>query len=292
MSLPVNKVSTADLVAAARAWHLRNKTPVFEDPFAAKLCGWVLQLALRYRPFEWILFELALRPVMPVSMCVIMRARFAEDCLGKAVAEGTRQYVILGAGMDSFAFRRPDLMERIQVFEVDHPVTQARKLQRLKRAGLPISRNHHFVAADLSLVSPLDALQESPFDAAKPSFVSLLGVVYYLTRDNLAATARSIAEGLPTGTRLVFDYLLDTESSEARHLEVRQNMLDFVKKRGEPMRSDYSLADMNRLMESEGFGVVDSFAMTELAAKYIERYGTQHFEFPGIFGFGNYEVAG
>ena len=291
MSLPVNKVSTADLVAAARAWHLKRGTAVFEDPYAARLCGWVLQLALRFSPFEWLLFELALRPVMPVTMCVIMRARFAEDCLEEAVASGTRQYVILGAGMDSFAFRRPDLMEHIHVFEVDHPVTQARKLKRLKRAGLAISPNHHFVAADLSQVSALEALEASPFDPSRRSFLSLLGVAYYLTESNLAATARSIADGLPRGSRIVFDYLLDTESSDARHMGLRKDMLDFVSKRGEPMRSEYSLAGMKRLMEAEGFAAVDSFAMTDLAEQYCERFGEPRFEFPGIFGFGNFEVA-
>ena len=72
---------------------------------------------------------------MPSSMCVLMRARYAEDALERALEPGVRKYVILGAGMDSFAFRRPDLMRRSQADEVDHPVTQSAKLRRIKRAG-------------------------------------------------------------------------------------------------------------------------------------------------------------
>ena len=109
MSLPVNKVSTADLVAAARAWHLRSPQPVFEDRFARVLCGRPLGITLRFRPLEWLVFKVILGPVLPAYVCVVMRARYAEEALERAVAEGVTQYVIIGAGMDSFAFRRARL---------------------------------------------------------------------------------------------------------------------------------------------------------------------------------------
>ena len=292
MSLPVNKVSTADLVASARAWHMRHPTPIFEDPYAKELCGPVLGLALRFRPFEWLLFKVALAAVMPASMCVVMRARYAEQALERAVEEGIRQYVIIGAGMDSFAFRRPDLLEKIDAFEIDHPVTQRKKLDRIAKAGFKVPKNHHFVAADLSQVSTVEALATSAFDMSKPTFLSLLGVIYYLTPETLVETAGSIAQGLPPGTRLVFDYLLDEASCSPTGQPLRERMLKFVKGRGEPMRSSYSLTEMNALMADVGFKPVESFEITDLEDGYREEFGELPIEVPGIFGFGTFEVVG
>ena len=138
MSLPVSNVSTADIVCAARGWHLREPTPIFEDPYAKLLCGRFLGLALRFPPLGGLLIKLALGPVMRASLCVLMRSRYTEQALESAVDEGVGQYVIIGAGMDSFAFRRPELLERIEAFEIDHPVTQRKKLQRIRRAGLAV----------------------------------------------------------------------------------------------------------------------------------------------------------
>lgn len=292
MSLPVNKVSTADLVAAARGWHTRHPTPIFEDPYAKQLCGPVLGLALRFRPFEWLLFKVALAPLMPVSMCVVMRARYAEQALERAVANGIRQYVIIGAGMDSFAFRRPDLLQEIDAFEIDHPVTQRKKLERIAKAGLEVPKSHHFVASDLSQVSMVEALAGSAFDMSKPTFLSLLGVIYYLTPETLAETARSISQGLRPGTRLVFDYLLDEESCDPATQPLREKLLKFVEGRGEPMRSSYSLAEMNALMADSGFKPVENFAITNFEDDYREEFGGLPFEIPGLFGFGTFEVDG
>ena len=290
MSLPVNKVSTADLVAAARAWHLRSPQPVFEDPFARDLCGWPLGITLRFRPLEWLVFKVVLGPVLPAHVCVVMRARYAEEALERAVAEGVTQYVIIGAGMDSFAFRRPDLLRRINAFEIDHPVTQARKRRRIKRAGLQVPPNHHFLAADLSEVATVDALAESAFDISRPAFMSLLGVAYYLTPETLAKTARSMAEGLPSGSRIVLDYLLQEEQCNPEHLEFRQKLLGFVERRGEPMRSEYSIGSLNELMAAAGLSTVENFPVTDLEQSYRETLGKVPFEIPGLFGFGTFEV--
>ena len=291
MSLPRYSISTADWVAAARDWHLRNTIPIFEDPYARALSGRVLNLVQILKPLEWLLFKFVLDPIMPSSMCVVMRARYAEQALEQAVDRGVRQYVILGAGMDSFAFRRPDLMRRIQAYEVDHPVTQGAKLRRIKRAGLEVASNHHFVAADLSEVSPLDALAGTPFDTSQPTFVSLLGVAYYLTPDDLAATMRSIAQGMHAGTRLVLDYMLDPASADQGTHELRRRMLAFVEKRGEPMRSAYSLAEMDRLASSAGFEAVENFKMVDLSEAYIGDPKAVAVQPPDIFAFGNFEVS-
>ena len=270
---------------------MRNPTPIFDDPYAHILCGWFFGLVLRFSPLEYLLNKLVLDAVKPTAMCVVMRARYAEQALERAVQQGVRQYVIIGAGMDSFAFRRPDLLERIDSFEIDHPVTQGKKLHRIRRAGLTVPPHHHFVEADLTCVSPVDALSGSSFDMERLAFMSLLGVAYYLTKETLSATARSLADGMPAGTYLVFDYLLDKESSDPAALPLRKRMLDFVEKRGEPMRASYSLDEMNSLMANAGFEAVESFAIRDLEESYRAEFGTLPFDIPGIFAFGLFRVA-
>jgi methyltransferase (TIGR00027 family) len=290
LSLPKYSISTADWVAGARAWHLRNTVALFEDPYAEVLAGPALRLLHWIRPLEWLVFKIVLKPILPASMCVLMRARYAEESLERAIEAGIRQYVILGAGMDSFAFRRADLLDRIRIFEIDHPVTQAKKLQRIRRHGLEVPPNHQFIAADLSNVSPAHALAETLFDASEPAFVSLLGVCYYLTRDAMTTTLRGIAEGMHPGTRIVLDYMLDAESSDPETHGFRARMLDFVKKRGEPMRSAYSMDAMNALMTDSGFGTLENFRMTDLTEAYTKDLEAVAVEPPDLFAFGNFEV--
>ncbi|MCY4188513.1 MAG: class I SAM-dependent methyltransferase [Bryobacterales bacterium] len=292
MSLPVSNFATADLVAAARAWHMRQPRPILDDPYAQALCGPALRCALRFRPLERFLFEVAVPGLLPVSMCVVMRARHAEQALERAVQEeGIRQYVIIGAGMDSFGFRRADLLARIAAFEVDHPGTQKKKLERIAKAGLRVLGNHHFVSADLSETAILEALAGTAFDMSQPTFFSLLGVAYYLTPAALAETARSISHRMPAGTRLAVDYLLDEASSDPATRPLRERMVKFVEGRGEPLRSAYSLAEMAALMAGSGFRPVESFALADLEGGYREEFGAIPFPVPGMFGFGMFEVG-
>lgn len=277
-------------MAALRAVHQREPVRIFEDPYAKFLCGWFWRLVLRIRPLEWII-RVMTKPMAPTAMCVVMRARYAEQALEQAVEDGITQYVIIGSGMDSFAFRRPDLMERIDVFEIDHPATQHKKLERIRRSGLIIPSRLHFVPADLTKISAMDALAGSGFEMGRPTFLTLLGVVYYLTADSLAETARSISRHLPTGTLLVFDYMLDVESARPEHLTMRENLRAFVARMGEPMVSEYSLAAMNTLMADQGFEAVKNFALPDLEQSYREELGDLPLEIPSIFAFGTFQVA-
>ena len=284
------KSSTAEVTAAVRAFHQREPVRIFEDPYAKFLCGWFWRLALRIPPLEWIIKGMT-RPMAPTRMCVLMRARYAEQALEQAVEDGITQYVIIGAGMDSFAFRRPDLMDRIDVFEIDHPVTQRKKLECIRQVGLTIPSRLHFIPADLSKISALDALVGWSFEMSRPTFLTLLGVAYYITADSLAETARSISRHLPAGTLLVFDYLLDEESFKPEHLLMRNKMKAFVARRGEPMISQYSLAAMNALIADQGFEAVENFALPNLEQRYREECGDLPMEIPSIFALGTFQVA-
>jgi methyltransferase (TIGR00027 family) len=286
-----SRASTAELTAAVRAMHQRNRVRLFEDPFARFLCGWFWRLVVRLPPLSWILIKVVLRAIEPVCLCVLVRARYAERALEAAVEKGIDQYVIIGAGMDSFAFRRPDLMRRIDVFEIDHPLTQNQILARIRRAGWTIPPHLHFVSADLTKISAVEALEGSGFQRARPTFLTLMGVAYYLSSEDLGETAESIARNLPEGSLLVLDYLLDETSSSPQHLVMKEKTKAFVAKRGEPMMAEYSLTSMNGLLADHGFDTVENLTLPELEQRYRFPRGAWHLEIPSIFAVGTFRVA-
>ena len=125
-------------------------------------------------------------------------------------ASFSTQYVMLGAGLDSFAWRRPDLLGQLRVFEVDHPASQAWKLQRVDDLGLPTHEHHVFVAVDFEVQSLRDGLDAAGFDWSQPTMFSWLGVIVYLTMDAVESTLRTVAE-CRSGSEVVFEYVLTEE---------------------------------------------------------------------------------
>lgn len=167
---------------------------------------------------------------------VLARARYTEDNLVEAIkGQGITQYVILGAGLDTFALRRPDLLAKLQVFEVDHPATQATKRQRLLAVAGKLPSQLHLVAVDFAKQDLTTRLLDSAYDPDALSFFNWLGVTYYLSREAILDTLRAIAEAAPAGSKIIFDYL-DIEAfipgQAARRV---QNMMQAVAHLGEPM---------------------------------------------------------
>ena len=283
------RASTADLVAAVRALHQRDRVRLLDDPYAILLCGRYMRWIVRIRPASWLMAHCVLCALQPAALGTLIRARYAEQALEAAVVAGITQYVIIGAGMDSFALRRSDLMPRLQVFEIDRPAMQKIKQKRLQRAGLDMPRGLHFVPADLERIPVMNALSESGFEPARRAFLSLLGVIYYLPRDVLASTVRSIVGGVAAGSQLVVDYMLDAGSAWPEHREKRAQIEAYVAKRGEPVRSDFSLAQMSALMAEEGFRTIEGITMMDLGHRYAEDFGPLPFEIPGLFGCGHFQ---
>jgi methyltransferase (TIGR00027 family) len=187
---PMQAGSTALATALMRALHTRlDSHPLIDDPWGERL----ITDALRSRFDETRLLR------SPAFPNVITRARYAEDALRTAVTRGIRQYVLIGAGFDSFCLRRPEFSKDLEIFEIDHPATQRLKISRIEECGLSLPPTVHFVAADLSKLSVAQALAQSSFDCAQLAFFSWLGVTMYLTRDANLATLRSIANLSPAG---------------------------------------------------------------------------------------------
>jgi methyltransferase (TIGR00027 family) len=122
----------------------------------------------------------------------VLRSRYAEDCLAESFSSGVRQYVVLGAGLDTFAYRQPSWADSLQVFEVDHPATQQWKRRRLAEAGIAIPKNVNFVSVDFDKIAAPTALSKAGLDFAARAFFSSLGVTQYLTEAALNSTFQTV----------------------------------------------------------------------------------------------------
>jgi methyltransferase (TIGR00027 family) len=197
---------------------------------------------------------------------VIIRTRYTEDALKAAIAQGIRQYVMIGAGFDSFALRRPEFAADLEIFEIDHPATQALKIERIRHCGAVPTKQVHFIAADLSRRSVAESLSGSPFRSDRPAFFSWLGVTMYLTKEANFATLRSIAACSKPGSELAFTYidagLLKSESESYRQLAKTVASL------GEPFLSGFDPATLASDLRACGLVLSEDMDMEHAAARY------------------------
>jgi methyltransferase (TIGR00027 family) len=197
---------------------------------------------------------------------VITRTRFAEDALQLAVAKGIRQYVLIGAGFDSFALRRPAYATDLKIFEIDFPATQSLKVARIAGCGLTLPASVHFIAADLSRETVAAALARSPFRTDELTFFSWLGVTMYLTKPANRDTLKSIASCAPMASELVFTYLderaFNAQSASFGEMERRVAAL------GEPFLSGFNPGTLALELENCGLQLLEDLSGSQVAAKY------------------------
>jgi len=254
---------TADRVAERRAAHqVRDRPLVLDDPIALRVIHPEVARALREHPPK---HETSLAgPYLRAFF--VMRSRFAEDALAAAVAESVRQYVVLGAGFDTFAYRNP--FPELRVFEVDHPATQTIKRQRLAHSGIEIPSSLTFVPIDFTTTKIDDALRGAGFDAASPAFFSWLGVVPYLERPAIDATFRFIAS-LPKKTALVFDYAVPPESLSWMSRLIFNEIAKRVAALGEPWKTFFEPAALLADLRRAGFTSAEDFGAEALNRRYF-----------------------
>jgi methyltransferase (TIGR00027 family) len=256
---------TADRVAERRAAHqVRDRPLVFEDPLALRIIRPEVARELREHPPRHESSPLA--PYLRAFFA--MRSRFAEDALAEAVASGVRQYVVLGAGFDTFAYRNP--FPDLRVFEVDHPATQATKRERLAIGEIAIPPSLTFVAIDFATTALDDALRAAGFDAAAPAFFAWLGVVPYLERAAIDQTLSFIAS-LPAGTAVVFDYSVPPESLPWMSRLVVHRMAKRVAAAGEPWKTYLDPQDLLRDLRVLGFSNAEDFDGDALNRRFFAR---------------------
>jgi methyltransferase (TIGR00027 family) len=203
------------------------------------------------------------------SSIVLSRARYAEELLERAVEQGVRQYVLLGAGLDTVAFRHPDLLAAIRLFELDHPGTQDYKRRRLGELGWQLPENLHFIPVDFTRTSLIEALQTSGFDTQVPALFSWLGVTYYLTRCDVMAALRDIARIAAPGSSIVFDYL-DTDAYIASLASPRvQRMIEGVSELGEPMLSGFDPLSLGDELAQVGLALAEDLSPADIHRRYF-----------------------
>ncbi|GCF75003.1 S-adenosyl-L-methionine-dependent methyltransferase [Bacillus cereus] len=204
-----------------------------------------------------------------LSPTPLARAAYCERVLLHEIALGAKQYVILGAGLDTFSFRHRELENKIEIFEVDHPSTQGFKIQRVKESGLEIPSNLHFVSMDFTKDFSKQKLVNEGFENKK-NFFSLLGVTYYLTKEELSSLIECLFEMVPKGSSIVFDYPdenLFTEKGLSNRVE---NMVKMAMVGGEPMKSCFSYAEMEALLEKAGLLIYEHLSPEDINKLYFE----------------------
>ncbi len=201
-----------------------------------------------------------------IRASIVVRSRYAEDQLGRG-AFG--QYVILGAGLDSFAWRRPPALESLAVFEVDHPVSQAWKRRRVLDLGLRTGGRHVFAAVDFESQSLRDGLDASGFDWGQPTLFSWLGVTMYLTHDAIESTLRTVAGGAQ-GSQVVLEYAVTDPLLDDVGREFRGYFGRLSRAVGETVHSRWSPADIESFVAGCGLRTVDHPSRDDLVHSYFE----------------------
>jgi methyltransferase (TIGR00027 family) len=193
------------------------------------------------------------------------RSRFAEDCLGAAVSRGVRQAVVLGAGLDTFALRNPYSDLGLQVFEVDHPATQAWKRRRLAEVGLVVPASLTFAAIDFESDDLGRGLRDAGFEPDRPAFFMWLGVVPYLGRAAIAATLRYIA-GVPK-SEVVFDYSEPLENYPPERRDAVVALAARTAEVGEPWLSHFDPDEIAQELRGYGFEDIEDLGTSDLAVR-------------------------
>jgi len=249
---------TALRVAIRRAAHqLADPPPVLDDPIALQLIG---------PGFARDLDRAMEKVARDFRAFMAARSRYVEDRLAEAVKGGIDQYVVLGAGLDTFAYRNP--FPSLRVLEVDFPATQEWKRDLLRRAGIALPESLTFVALDFEHKALAAGLAEAGFDDQKPACFGWLGVVPYLTIEAFLATLVDVAR-LPAGTSISFDYVFPPETLTPKRRAIFDRLSQRVSAAGEPFRLFFTPARLESALRGLGFRRIEQVDTDRLNELYF-----------------------
>ncbi|WP_044640030.1 class I SAM-dependent methyltransferase [Risungbinella massiliensis] len=295
-----NESSLTSLISAfGRAYHSQYDTPKIFDDFIAKdlispkefadirenmiqgIPFFNQDIAKRYQDdpdeiLKWI-------TQVQLSPTPLARAAYCEKVLMNEVILGLQQYVILGAGLDTFCFRHPELSNKLEVFEMDHPATQEWKKKRLEQANFELPRNLHFVSMDFTNKLTNQKRIDEMLDDKK-TFFSLLGVSYYLTKEENASLINHLFANAPSGSSIVFDYA-DEGLFEEKGMSNRvENMVKMAAASGEPMKSCFPYDEIEKMLEKAGLLIYEHLSPAMIndrffhnRSDYLSAFETIHY---------------
>jgi methyltransferase (TIGR00027 family) len=290
---------TAIAMAYSRAYHALHDSPKIFDDFLANSLFTPEERIQTDRDWasmlQYVAPELAATNPDPATALAwvvqltngpitLPRSRYAEDILHEAIQAGARQYIILGSGLDTFAYRRPDLSERLQIFELDHPATQLMKQNRIARTGWKQPSNLHYVPVDFTKENISSALERSSYDSNQVSFFSWLGVSFYLPREVVFDTLREISSNTAQGSVIVFDYL-DADAFIPEKVSKRvQQMQWMAAQLGEPMKAGFDPILLPAELEKIGLRLEENLAPAAIESRYFQNrsdrfHAIEHFHY-------------
>ncbi len=253
---------TAVRVALWRALHARlDPEPlVLRDELGAALVG---EARWWERPDMQAGFSRAMRA------SIVGRARFVEDLVEQELGKGVSQYVILGAGLDTFAQRRAELAKKLRIYEVDLPVTQDWKKRRLAECGLPLPEHLRFVPVNFSAGEKWgEKLEEAGFHSELPALVASTGVSLYLTKETNRANFQALAR-LAKGSTLALTFLLDPELLPEEERTVMEFVIRRAEESGTPFLSLFHPEEILRMAKEAGFSHAEYVSADDLYLKYF-----------------------
>jgi len=276
--------SLTSLVSAfSRAFHVKEDTPnIFNDTLAQVFLTHEEYNAISSNMVKGISFfspkiaeklkgnnDAILKWVTQIQLSPtpLARAAYAENIVGNEIKLGAEQYVILGAGLDTFAWRHS--LSNTIVFEVDHPSTQQFKLQRLQQAGLECPNHLKFVAMDFTRELSLEKLISAGFDTQKKTIFSMLGVTYYLTKEVLQQLLGTLFKALPKGSSIVFDFADERLFTEQGIYNRVQNMVQMAEASGESMKFAMSLPEIEQFLAEQQLLMYEHLSPQDIQNQYF-----------------------
>lgn len=257
---------TAYYVAMMRAAHQILDDPiVFEDPLALQIIG--AEGAAKIRSQRR---ELQTRPSRYLRAFVVARSKFAEQELSVSIERGLCQYVILGAGLDTFAYRNPHASSDLKVFELDYPATQDWKRRLLDAAKIPIPQCLTFAPIDFETETLKDRLEQVGFRNDEPAFFSWLGVTMYLTPETVMNTIKSVASSTSAGTQIVFDYIVSPSSLSFLRRLVLDKLTNRMAAREESWQGFFDPLSLPESLRAAGFDHIEDSGPEQINKRFFK----------------------
>jgi len=282
-----NESSVTSLVSAfSRAYHSRYDNPIIFDDFVAKDLISPQEFSnIRKNMIQGAEFfnkeiaqkfqddpEKILRWITQVQLSPtpLARAAFCEKVLLHEIFLGVKQYIILGAGLDTFCFRHPELENNLEIFEIDHPSTQEFKKKRLIDANYIIPNNLHFIPMDFTDTYSVHCLLDKGVANVK-TFFSLLGVSYYLTKEELVRLIHHLFAELPSGSSIVFDYADESFFKEKGISNRVENTIKMASIGGEPMKSCFSYVEIEKMLEKSSLLIFEHLTPAMINEQFFQK---------------------
>ena len=264
---------TAEAAAALRANHHQNSSnPVFSDPYAFDMTNARWRKLLSNPIFRKILNSTPLNQSLGrLAAQVVGRSRYTEDLLEQSIVKNQiQQYVLVGAGLDSFVLRLAEQYPQLKIFEVDHPDTQKIKIHKLKKLGT-ISSNVEFVSIDFEKEKLSDALLRSSFETTQPAFFSWLGTTHYLTPETTLATLQNITTITSPNSEIVMDYSIDYKELHGIERIGSFAIAQFTHFLKEPLMGAFESKNLHEAAENMGYIVLEDLSGTDITKRYFHK---------------------